>query len=42
VLRELLCASGDDWEFKVESFSTKHAVLTLGFPIRRHHALVVT
>jgi len=35
-------ANGDDWEFKIESFSTKHAVLTLGFAIRRHHALVAT
>ncbi|MHB8345887.1 MAG: hypothetical protein ACYDHM_01650 [Acidiferrobacterales bacterium] len=35
-------ANGDDWEFQIESFSTKHALLTLGFPIRRHHALVST
>lgn len=37
VLRD---TNGDDWEFQIESFSTKHAVLTLGFPVRRQSGLV--
>ncbi|HKE94567.1 MAG TPA: hypothetical protein VKB34_09700 [Povalibacter sp.] len=28
-------ALGEHWEFHIDSFSTKHALLTLGFPIRR-------
>ncbi|MDT9046933.1 hypothetical protein RSW36_27845, partial [Escherichia coli] len=24
---------GEEWEFEIESFSTKHALLTFGFPI---------
>jgi hypothetical protein len=27
------------WEFQIESFSTKHALLTFGFPIRQRPAL---
>ncbi len=34
--------NGDEWEFNIESFSTKHALLTLGFPVRRHQTLVST
>src|SRR5258708_10926345 len=37
VLRDTL---GDDWEFQIESFSTKHALLTLGFAIRRYFGLI--
>jgi hypothetical protein len=33
-------AIGEDWEFQIESFSTKHALLTFGFPIRRRHCLM--
>ena len=28
-------AFGNDWEFQIESFSTKYALLTFGFPIRQ-------
>ncbi len=31
---------GEEWEFEIESFSTKHALLTFGFPIRRRAAVV--
>lgn len=27
--------SGDDWEFSIESFSTKHALLTLGYAVAK-------
>jgi hypothetical protein len=33
-------ASGKIFEFRVESFSTKHALLTLGFPLRERAPLV--
>lgn len=33
-------ANGDNWDFQIESFSTGHALLTLGFP-RRRTVLVV-
>lgn len=33
-------ALGDQWEFHVDSFSTQHALLTLGYPIRRCGCLV--
>lgn len=34
--------AGDRWLFQVDSFSTKHALLTLGFPLRRHQLVVPT
>jgi hypothetical protein len=30
----------DEWEFRIESFSTGHAVLTYGYPLRRRSILV--
>lgn len=33
-------AIGDDWSFRIESFSTGHALLTVGSPIRRRSVLV--
>jgi hypothetical protein len=33
-------ANGDSWEFQIESFSTGHALLTLGFPVRRASLIV--
>jgi len=35
-------AIGNDWEFKIESFSTKYALLTFGFPIRPRAVIVPT
>lgn len=35
-------ARGDGWEFQLESFSTKYALLTLGFPVQRRYGLVFT
>ncbi len=32
VLKDVL---GNEWEFRLESFSTKHSMLTLGAPVRR-------
>jgi hypothetical protein len=34
-------ANGEQWVFHVESFCNGHAVLTFGFPLRRHSAVVV-
>ena len=31
---------GNDWEFQIDSFSTKHAVLTFGFPIQQRSLIV--
>lgn len=33
-------ANGDPWDFQIESFSTGHALLTLGFPRRRAAPIV--
>ena len=33
-------AIGDTWEFQIDSFSTKHALLTFGFTVRRRSSLV--
>ena len=33
---------GNDWEFQIESFSTKHALLTFGFPIRQRPLVMRT
>jgi hypothetical protein len=33
-------AAGVTWEFQIESFSTGHALLTIGFPVRARPALV--
>lgn len=32
--------NGDLWEFQIESFSTGHALLTIGFPLRRLTVIV--
>ena len=37
VLKDVI---GDNWEFQIESFSTKHALLTFGFPIRQCQLVV--
>ena len=33
-------ANGENWEFQVEAFSTGHALLTIGFPLRRRPLIV--
>jgi hypothetical protein len=33
-------AVGEQWEFQIESFSTKHALLTFGYPLHKHNCLV--
>ena len=37
VLKDVI---GNDWEFQIESFSTQHALLTFGFPIRQRSLVV--
>lgn len=36
----LVDANGESWEFQIESFSTGHALLTIGFPVRRASLIV--
>lgn len=33
-------SNGGLWEFQIESFSTKHALLTFGYPIRRYECVI--
>ena len=41
VADELLTdAAGASWEFRLESFSTGHALLTVGYALRPHHVIV--
>jgi hypothetical protein len=35
-------AAGDDWIFRIEAFSTGHALLTIGSPVRRRAVVVAS